>query len=351
MVDEPRLTLLPVGLLDRNRSDSSQTAASDGAAVVFLGSRVAATLAGKRIVVESDDASLLPTLFVVFGGDDRRDEPPFFHVTYRNRLLEVRRDGELLATNRLFFGLDEPDCPYRLDGSVISFRDDGSAQFTLLDTAVRVHETPRWREAVASLLPRVFQSLLDDLVLMHAAAAGIGGRGLLLIGYQKAGKSTVALTLAARGHDFLSDEIGCYDPRTHELVPYRRPVGIRPGPRSAAIERALSLRRHRVLQHEESARVDLATLIPLAPERRLPLHAVVFLDGFAESPAIRYADPGRNEVGMLQTLYSSFTNAPHAQRTFELVRLLSRCRVAYLKIGDPDETAALLEEEFGSWAE
>ena len=51
---------------------------------------------------------------------------------------------------------------------------------------------------------------------------------------------------------------------------------------------------------------------------------------------------------MLQTLYSSLSNAPRGRRTFELARMLSRSRVAFLKIGDPDETAAMIEKEFGS---
>ena len=313
-----------------------------------MANRVAITLAGKRLLVESDDESLIAALFVAFGGDDGRDEPPFFHATLEQRRLRVRRAGAVLAPSDLLFGLDDAECPYRLDGATIVFRDDGSEQFTLDGDAIIVHEGKRWHDAVGSLLIRAFQRFADDVIFVHASASGVGGKGLLFVGMERAGKSTLALALAARGHDFLSDEYGCYDPATHELIPYRRPVGIREGRRAAAVERALARGDFRSRQSDDSLRVDLETLIPLSPQRRLPLHCVVFIDGFADAPSLRFVDAAAHQVGMLQTLYSSLSNAPRGRRTFELARLLSRSRVAYLKIGDPDDTAALIEEEFSS---
>ena len=61
----------------------------------------------------------------------------------------------------------------------------------------------------------------------------------MLVGPKGAGKSTLALALAARGHALLGDEHACYLPATGELLPFRRPVGIKPGPRAAAVESAL----------------------------------------------------------------------------------------------------------------
>src|SRR5205085_2306613 len=169
----------------------------------------------------------------------------------------------------------------------------------------------------------------------------------LFVGSQCAGKSTISLALAARGHDFLSDDTGCYDPMSHELVPYRRPVGIRSGPRSALIDAALSRNAHRSVIDDGALRVDIESLLPLKPERRLPLRTIVFLERFADRPHLQTIEPGRAEVGRLQAMYSSLQNASHQQRTFELVRMLSRSRVAYLHVGDPDDTASLLEEELG----
>ena len=313
-----------------------------------MGNRVATTLAGKRLLIESDDESIFPILFVGFGGDDGRNDVPFFHASLNNHLLHVRRGGAVTAPSELFFGLDDETCPYVLNGSTISFRDDGSEQFTLDGDSIIVHKGARWREAVGSLLLRAFHRFIDDVIFVHASAIGVNGKGLLFIGFENAGKSTLALALAARSHDFLSDEYGCYEPSTHELIPYRRPVGIREGRRAAAIDRAIAHGNFRRVEYDNTLRVDLGTLIPLPAERRLPLHCIVFIDGFADDPSLRFVDAAAHQVGMLQTLYSSLSNAPRGRRTFELARMLSRSRVAFLKIGDPDETAAMIEKEFGS---
>jgi len=325
------------------------TAASFDAAVLFFpDDRIAATLAGKNVVVESDDASLLSALFIAFGDGGAVDDLPFFRAVFAQRTLRASINGSPLAPRELFFGLEDPNCPYRLEDDTIFYRDDDSAQFTIENDVIRVHETPRWRVAVTALLSRGFLHFIDDLVLFHAAAAGIRGNGALFVAARESGKSTIALALASRGHEFLSDEYGCYDTATHELLPYRRPVGIREGPRAAAISLALARGAYRGIPHEDAIRVDLGSLIPLAPPRRVPLRMVVFLEGFADRPRLRLATEDENRVEMLRTLYSSLITSTHARRTLDILRMLSRTRVMHLEMGDPDQTAALLEEELGS---
>ena len=324
-------------------------AASQDAAFVFSGDRVSAELGGKRLLIETDDESLLPALFVAFGAGDGGDIPaPFFHATFEQRVLRVRVRGRIIPPLDLLFGIDESLSPYVLNDGVVSFVDDGTTQFTIEGDTLRVHQTPRWRAAVTALLTRAFAHFIDDTILFHASAIGIRGRGIFFVAAREGGKSTLALALAARGHEFLSDEYAAYDPVSNDLIPYRRPVGIREGPRAAAIDRALRDGRFRGVQHEESMRVDLETLIPIAPPRRVPLHAIVFLDGFAPQPELSEGDVARNQAGMLKTLYSALVSPAHAKRAFDILRLLSRTRTAVLKIGDPDQTALLLEEEFGS---
>ena len=48
----------------------------------------------------------------------------------------------------------------------------------------------------------------------------------------------------------------------------------------------------------------------------------------------------------LQPLMSSFLNASHSRRIFELTRLLGTAKVYKLHPGNPDETALYLEEAF-----
>jgi hypothetical protein len=321
-------------------------AASFDAAFVFSGTRISTELAGKRLLIETDDESLLPALFIAFGAGDGRDaSPPFFRAMFEHRVLRVVVDGNSVPPRDLLFGINDAYSPYVLNDATVSFLDDGSEQFTIDGDALRVHVTPRWRAAVTALLTRAFAHFISDVILFHASAIGITSRAILFVATREGGKSTLSLALACRGHEFLSDEYACYDPATHDVLPYRRPVGIREGPRAAAVDRALARGEYRGVQQDDSLRVDLETLIPLSSPRRLPLHAIVFLDGFAPRPQLRAAE---NQVEMLKTLYSSLVTPAHGKRAFDILRMLSRARTAFLKIGDPDETALLLEEEFGS---
>jgi hypothetical protein len=76
------------------------------------------------------------------------------------------------------------------------------------------------------------------------------------------------------------------------------------------------------------------------------LRRIVFLRGFAERPSLRRITPGREEIVELQPLMSSFLNASHSRRVFELARLLSTAKVYHLHPGDPDTTAQFVEEAF-----
>ena len=93
-------------------------------------------------------------------------------------------------------------------------------------------------------------------------------------------------------------------------------------------------------------RLDVGKLFPVEPPRPVALRRIVFLRGFAERPSLERIEPGRAEIVELQPLMSSFLNAPHSRRVFELTRLLSTARVYQLHPGDPDATAVYLEQEF-----
>jgi hypothetical protein len=191
----------------------------------------------------------------------------------------------------------------------------------------------------------------SDAIFFHASALGIFGEGTIFVGPAGAGKSTTALALAARGHNLLSDEVAGYVPERGELIPFRRPVGIKPGPCAAAVERGLAsgAARRVVEDHHVRAgfvRVDADGLFPLEPPRPVPLRRVVFLRGFAPSPTLERISPGRDEIAELQPLMSSFLNETRRRRVFELARLLSTAKVYRLHPGDPDATALYLEEAF-----
>ena len=102
-----------------------------------------------------------------------------------------------------------------------------------------VHRATPWQALVGSLaMSRLFR-LQRNLLFLHAGSVGIGGSGVLLIGPKGAGKTTLSLALAARGHAFLGDEIAGVRLGSMELVPVRRSLAVRDGPRAAAVGDAL----------------------------------------------------------------------------------------------------------------
>lgn len=193
--------------------------------------------------------------------------------------------------------------------------------------------------------------LRSDAIFFHASSLGIFGEGTIFVGPAGGGKSTTALALAARGHNFLGDEIAGYVPARGELIPFRRPVGIKPGPRAAAVTRALASGAAKRAVEDPHVRpgfvrVDVDALFPVEPARPVPLRRIVFLRGFARHPQLDRMNPGRPEVAELQPLMSSFLNAAHSRRVFELARLLSTAKIYCLHPGEPDATAVHIEERF-----
>ena len=231
-------------------------------------------------------------------------------------------------------------------GNVSHFATRTSRRSRFATTIASSRLTRGWRLSIVWYLFWRLLRLRPDAIFFHASALGIYGEGTIFVGPGGAGKSTTSLALAARGHNFLSDEVAGYLPETGELIPFRRPVGIKPGRRATAVERSLTPAIAERIEHDGFVRVDVDTLFRVAPPHQFPLRRIVFLRGFAEHPRLDRISPGRGEIVELQPLMSSFINAPHSRRIFELTRLLSSAKVYQLKLGDPDITAEYLEEAF-----
>ena len=147
----------------------------------------------------------------------------------------------------------------------------------------------------------------------------------------------------------LGDDTACYLPATRELLPCRRAVGIRPGPRARAVEQALvAAGRRPPSGADEVLRVDVESVVSGPAPGRVPLRAVVLLNGFASEPRLERIQPSPREVGRLQPVVGSLVNAPTAQRVLEMARLLGAVDLYCLRAGDPDLTARLVEETLGA---
>jgi hypothetical protein len=188
-------------------------------------------------------------------------------------------------------------------------------------------------------------ALRQELLFFHAASVGIGDQGVLLIGPKGSGKSTLALGLAARGHLYLGDETAAYVPSERRLLPFRRPAGIKPGPRAEAVERALTRCSPR-RDEEGILRVDADELLQLAPPRPAEIRAVVFLTGFDQQPRLDRITAGRDELALMQPMATTLSNAPATSRVFEMIRLLASVTCYRMTLGHPDQSVELLEEVF-----
>jgi hypothetical protein len=321
----------------------------------------ASSLADRVISLESDDLALFEDFFAAFGGSEPVQGPAeveaFVTATVRTTSEQVdygcmwlRRNDGPLPVDDVFFGLSLPDCPYRSapsdDGRWMQVwleHDDGPL-FVYRNDACLFRKAADWRSKLVTLIYRGSLRLREDLIFFHASALAISGQGVLIVGRKKGGKSTTSLALAARGHSLLADSCACYSPSTGELVPFRRPVGIREGPRSRAVENALTERSFRAVERDTSLRVDVGSLLPESPFHAVPATAIFFLREFADCTRIEKLKNDQSEIANLRPIYSSFVNAPHTQRVFELIRLLSRARLYALWPGDPDHTARSIEE-------
>lgn len=320
-------------------------------------------IAGVRLTARSDDRDALGELTTVIGGRGSSgggySAPRSCAVTIRSRggpagwgHVEFEApDPALHDPNDIRLALESPDFPFTEVPSggdswlTLGLAGQTDTILSLKGSHCLVPLTAHWRNTVALFLFNRMLRARTDAIFFHASSVDIGGRGILLVGPKGRGKSTTALALAARGHPLLGDDTACYLPETRELLPCRRAVGIRPGPRARAVSQALALAgRDAAKEPSQTLRIDVGELLDTPDPAPVPLAAVVFLEGFGDEPRLARVRPTRDEVAKLQPWVASLVNASPARRVFEMTQLLGAVEVYRLTAGDPDDTARLLED-------
>jgi hypothetical protein len=198
----------------------------------------------------------------------------------------------------------------------------------------------------------VVQSVQAGVLFLHAASVGVEGVGALLIAFTRGGKSTMALTLAGRGHVFLGDDVAAVRLSTQELLPFPKSAGLRDGPLARLLDERVRACRHvRAVNRHGEARllVRVSDLFPSAMGGPLPLRFAFLFDGFADRATI---NPFRPQLAELKRLHPLVTEASSAwglspgrdlMNFLVVVNLLSRLRCHVVKHGSPEETASLIE--------
>ena len=209
-----------------------------------------------------------------------------------------------------------------------------------------VHRSTPWQALGGSLaMSRLFR-LQRNLLFLHAGSVGIGGQGVLLMGPKGAGKTTLSLALAARGHAFLGDEIAGVRLDSLELVPVRRSLAVRDGPRAAAVGAALDREEapYEPFPDGTSRRRAFAGQLFGEPAESLPLRRLVFLRGKGPAARLDPAPAGRELLGLLTPLGASMWGRTPMQAMRALLRLVSSVPAVMLDLGPPEATAELLAE-------
>jgi hypothetical protein len=308
-----------------------------------------------ELVLRTDDQRLLDEFRAVFDtgsaiGAPRSRLVATISTNDEHGILSV--DGDELASPADFLlGFSSPTIPIREVPSdrpsirLLSVGDEAEPLFRFEGGHCEFRKHPRWRRIISHYLFLRTLRLRSDLLLFHAASVGFDDHGILIVGPKGHGKTTLSVSLAARGWAFLGDEMAAFDPASGKLLPFRRPVGIKPGPRSRRIDDALSARPV-TGDVDGIIRTPLENVVDINSSDGLPLRSVIFLEGFAAEPQLTKITPGREELSILQPVATSLTTLPPTMRVFQMVKLLASVQAWRLTSADPDVTADLIERTF-----
>jgi len=205
-----------------------------------------------------------------------------------------------------------------------------------------------WQHPIALYVISTAFRLQPDVYVLHGASVGIAGRGVLLSGAKGAGKTTLSLCFASRGHAFLGDEWAAVSSLTGDLLPLRRAASIRPGPHPAGLDEFLQ-------SHECNAevlpdgtqrvRTVVGAVYPRAIPQIVPLTDIFFLRRFASRPSVERFTPSSEQLPPIAPLLASVWGHSPAERALDLFRSLGHARWWHLDVGgSPEGTADIVEE-------
>jgi len=205
-----------------------------------------------------------------------------------------------------------------------------------------------WQHLVAMYTISNAFRMHPDTLVFHAASVAINGKGVLLFGDKGAGKTTLSLCLASRGHSFLGDEWGAVSASRGELLPMRSLSSIRQGPRAKRVDEYLqkhTCRTNTLADGTTRVRAGVAAMFPEAAARVVPLTHAFFLRRFAARPKVERFARERAELLRASPLLATVSGQPSGRLAIKLLRTLGKARLFNLDVGgSPEETADLIEK-------
>ncbi len=208
-----------------------------------------------------------------------------------------------------------------------------------------------WQYVAGAVLVHRAMAAQPDVTFVHAAGVEIAGEAVLFVGPREAGKTTVAVGLAARGYRFLGDEVGAIRLDGPSVLSFPRAAGVRPGPRSRGSDVVVD---RPGLPVEHFTDGSSKTLVPspylgaVPPGEPLRLGRVVVLEGRAGTPRIADLDATPGNVRYLAPVKSMPFSAGSGLKTLKLLKLTSTIRWHRLTAGTPDDTITLIERRLAT---
>jgi hypothetical protein len=231
--------------------------------------------------------------------------------------------------------------------TIASRQDELKPQVALSENLALVDRRQTWQPFIANYAVNRVLRLQRDMLFFHAGSIGIDGRGLMMVGPKASGKTTTSMTLASRGHSFLGDEMAAVNRATKAMLPFRRAVSIRKGPRAQRLDDHLSDHSYPEQTFPDGGQRVLVNVSDVFPDARpapTTLTTVLFLQSFEERPrAVPFAF-GLEHFQMLSPLACSMWGKAAGARMMDLTRLLRGVSCYFVHPGQPEQTADLVEE-------
>jgi hypothetical protein len=116
--------------------------------------------------------------------------------------------------------------------SVVDAGPQARQRFSLYFDGLRIVRSPAPSLALSYLLWHVNRSVVrtgDDYLLIHASAAALDGRSVLMPAPMESGKTTLCSGLLRRGLQYVTDEAVAIDPKDGRIHPYPKPLSVDAG--------------------------------------------------------------------------------------------------------------------------
>ena len=226
----------------------------------------------------------------------------------------------------------------------------------IADSLGRSRPCPDESDAAFAAIEAVVRHVTDRLAgrgvfAIHAASLVRDGRGVIICGRSRSGKTTLALALLASGFGLLSDEFALSDPDCRTILPYHRGVHIRPGTPELVPELAfLTDRPHHPLSGGFQWTVgaeELDQLFSGCLAGASELHHVVLLAARDDRPASSLESVPKG-VAAVELLRQTTATPEHFDGVMSrMARLVERASCVQLRPGPLESSVELLSDLVG----